>query len=59
MFLIRSLTSHSLPEIGEYFGGRDHTTVLHAFNKINEEIEQKVETRRSVDEIKELLKKTA
>jgi chromosomal replication initiator protein len=59
MFLIRSLTSHSLPEIGEYFGGRDHTTVLHAFNKINDEIEQKIETRRAVDEIKELLKKTS
>jgi chromosomal replication initiator protein len=30
MYLARSLTRHSLNEIGGYFGGRDHTTVLHA-----------------------------
>jgi chromosomal replication initiator protein len=37
MYLSRELTSHSLPEIGEQFGGRDHTTVLHAYEKINGE----------------------
>jgi chromosomal replication initiator protein len=37
MYLSRELTSHSLPEIGERFGGRDHTTVLHAFEKIRGE----------------------
>jgi len=36
MALSKELTSHSLPEIGEAFGGRDHTTVLHACRKINE-----------------------
>jgi len=36
MALAKELTSHSLPEIGDLFGGRDHTTVLHAFRKINE-----------------------
>ncbi len=36
MALAKSLTSHSLPEIGEAFGGRDHTTVLHACRKIAE-----------------------
>ena len=36
MALAKELTSHSLPEIGESFGGRDHTTVLHACRKINE-----------------------
>jgi len=35
MFLAKSLTQHSLPEIGEAFGGRDHTTVLHACRKID------------------------
>ena len=46
MFLAKELTNHSLPEIGESFGGRDHTTVLHACKKIkelrdfNNEIEQ-------------------
>ena len=36
MALAKELTNHSLPEIGESFGGRDHTTVLHACRKIEE-----------------------
>lgn len=36
MALAKELTQHSLPEIGDAFGGRDHTTVLHACRKINE-----------------------
>ncbi|HEX9593381.1 MAG TPA: chromosomal replication initiator protein DnaA [bacterium] len=36
MYLCRTLTSHSLPEIGKVFGGRDHTTVLHGCRKIAE-----------------------
>jgi chromosomal replication initiator protein len=36
MALAKDLTSHSLPEIGDAFGGRDHTTVLHACRKISE-----------------------
>ena len=36
MFLAKELTNHSLPEIGEAFGGRDHTTVLHACRKVKE-----------------------
>lgn len=36
MALAKELTSHSLPEIGESFGGRDHTTVLHATRKVAE-----------------------
>jgi len=36
MCLAKELTNHSLPEIGEAFGGRDHTTVLHACRKIHE-----------------------
>jgi chromosomal replication initiator protein len=39
MTLAKELTSHSLPEIGEAFGGRDHTTVLHACRKIKELLE--------------------
>jgi len=34
MAITRELTSHSLPEIGDSFGGRDHTTVIHACKKI-------------------------
>ena len=36
MALAKELTNHSLPEIGSEFGGRDHTTVLHACRKVNE-----------------------
>ena len=57
MYLIRSITTHSLPEIGEFFGGRDHTTVLYACNKIGEEIHKNPETQRVVEKIRILLKK--
>jgi len=46
MALSKELTSHSLPEIGENFGGRDHTTVLHACRKV-------LELRESNPEIEE------
>ena len=36
MALAKELTNHSLPEIGDYFGGRDHTTVIHACRKVKE-----------------------
>ena len=36
MAIAKELTNHSLPEIGEAFGGRDHTTVLHAVRKVKE-----------------------
>ena len=40
----KELTSHSLPEIGDAFGGRDHTTVIHACRRIKElrDAEQRV-----------------
>jgi chromosomal replication initiator protein len=48
MFLAKSLTPRSLPEIGRRFGGRDHTTVLHAVRKIEKAI---VEDRSLNDEV--------
>lgn len=45
MSLAKELTNHSLPEIGEAFGGRDHTTVLHACRKIQELREEDVDIR--------------
>ena len=36
MALCKELTNHSLPEVGDAFGGRDHTTVLHACRKIDD-----------------------
>lgn len=53
MFLCRELTDMSLPKIGANFGGRDHTTVIHAYDKIKEGIETSSETRRAVNEIKD------
>ena len=45
MALAKELTSHSLPEIGDAFGGRDHTTVLHACRRIESlrELEKRVD----------------
>jgi chromosomal replication initiator protein len=36
MYLSRELTSHSLSEIGAAFGGKDHTTIIHAYEKIED-----------------------
>jgi chromosomal replication initiator protein len=47
MALAKELTTHSLPEIGDAFGGRDHTTVLHACRRVKELRE--TETRVSED----------
>jgi chromosomal replication initiator protein len=52
MYLCRSLTDMSLPKIGEKFGGRDHTTVMHAFNKISVDINENEEIRNTIEEIK-------
>lgn len=52
MFLCRELTELSLPKIGQAFGGKDHTTVLHACEKIQEDIQKNSETRRAVSEMK-------
>lgn len=52
MYLCRTLTDLSLPKIGDEFGGRDHTTVIHAFDKIEEDTKANPETRRVIDELK-------
>jgi chromosomal replication initiator protein len=53
MALAKELTNHSLPEIGEAFGGRDHTTVLHACRKIKELQEETADIR---EDMKNLLR---
>ena len=52
MYLTRELTSYSTTRIGDFFGGRDHTTVMHACEKIEELIQTDEETRRAVAKLK-------
>ncbi|RCX16135.1 chromosomal replication initiator protein DnaA [Anaerobacterium chartisolvens] len=52
MYLCRELTEMSLPKIGDEFGGRDHTTVMHACDKISGDMESNSEVRRSVEELR-------
>ena len=55
MALAKELTNHSLPEIGDSFGGRDHTTVLHACRKIEELRESTREIREDYNNLLRLL----
>ena len=52
MYLARTLTKHSLQEIGDAFGGRDHGTVIHACKAVDNMMEQDASTRSSVDFLK-------
>ena len=51
MYLSRELTDLSLPKIGDEFGGRDHTTVIHAYDKISKEINKNKEVKSTIDDI--------
>ncbi|MCI0502645.1 MAG: DnaA/Hda family protein, partial [Fusobacteria bacterium] len=55
MYLIREMTDFSLPKIGNSFGGKDHTTVMHACDKIAICIETNPEVKQVVNQIKESL----
>lgn len=55
MYLSRELTDHSLPKIGEEFGGRDHTTVIHAHEKISKLVETDSQLQSQIKEINEKL----
>lgn len=48
MYIIRELTDYSLPKIGEEFGGRDHTTVIHSYEKIQNSIKEDPEIDRII-----------
>ncbi|MGN8647659.1 chromosomal replication initiator protein DnaA [Gracilibacillus sp. HCP3S3_G5_1] len=56
MYLSRELTDFSLPKIGEEFGGRDHTTVIHAHEKISKLMGTDQLLSKEIEEIKEQLK---
>lgn len=57
MYLTRTLTKHSLQEIGEAFGGRDHGTVIHACKAVDNMMEQDSTTRGSIEFLKAQLSK--
>ncbi|MBA3595766.1 MAG: chromosomal replication initiator protein DnaA [Methylibium sp.] len=56
MYLAKELTQKSLPEIGELFGGRDHTTVLHAVRKIGAERGKNTELNQQLHVLEQTLK---
>lgn len=55
MYLCRTIPQISLPQIGKDFGNRDHTTVMHAVNKITKEIKDNSNTKLIVDSVKNIL----
>ncbi len=55
MYLCREIANMSYPQIGEDFGGRDHSTVMHACRKIEKEIKEKNNTKLIVDSVKNII----
>src|SRR5690625_3423917 len=55
MYLIRELTPHSFPEIGQFFSGRDHSTVMYSINKVAKQLEDDAELQRRVRELRQAL----
>ena len=55
MYLCRNVANMSLPQIGKDFGKRDHTTVMHACNKIEKDIKESKETKLIVESVKNIL----
>ncbi|MFO8075930.1 MAG: chromosomal replication initiator protein DnaA [Actinomycetota bacterium] len=59
MYLTRELTELSLPKIGQAFGGRDHTTVIHANNKISDLMKERPATYEQIQELTSRIKHAA
>ena len=55
MYLCRILTNESFPKVGEAFGKRDHTTVMHAFKKIEKDIKEDPNTKLIVESVKKIV----
>ena len=55
MYLCRNVAQMSLPQIGKDFGKRDHTTVMHACTKIENEIKENQNTKLIVESVKNIL----
>jgi chromosomal replication initiator protein len=58
MYLARELTGESLPSIGRHFGGRDHTTVLHAWRRTEEKISSDISSREAVEKLRRRLEES-
>ena len=56
MYLSRELTELSLPEIGTFFGGKDHTTVLHSYNKIKGDLNKNEALKDRVERVTQIIK---
>jgi chromosomal replication initiator protein len=55
MYLSKEMTENSLPKIGQAFGGKDHTTVLHACKKITEQLKTDDELKSEVEELTQII----
>ena len=55
MYLMRKEINSSYPTIGQELGGRDHTTAIHAFNKITKEVENNEKLKQDIESLKQLI----
>lgn len=55
MYLSRELTDASLPKIGQEFGGKDHTTVMHAYDKIDKQMKVDSDIKTAIFDLKQIL----
>lgn len=55
IYLCRKLTNESFPKIGTYFGGRDHSTIISACKRIEQDLQEKEQVRLVISELKKLL----
>jgi chromosomal replication initiator protein len=55
MYLMRIISNTSYPTIGQELGGRDHTTAMHAFNKISNDIKENEKIKQDVESIKQII----
>ncbi|MFW5980184.1 MAG: chromosomal replication initiator protein DnaA [Halanaerobiales bacterium] len=58
MYLAREMTDSSLPQIGKNFGGRDHTTVIHAHNKIEEKYENDEDFKQTIKKLQSKIERS-
>ena len=52
IYLCRTMTTESFPKIGSYFGGRDHSTIMSAYQKVEDELKENEQLREIIAELK-------